>query len=174
MKRSLTLSLLLGVTLFAADYSSVIEVPDAAKIIQKDLLPPLGVNKMPAECITTDPKAIARGAYIFHNLNGENAKGDAPEGLSKKTEDGKVKQYGNCVACHNIEKAVGGGNIGPDLTNYSEMFVKTGVRDSAYVYAKIADPRVDNPHTDMTVNLTTKLFNEKEICELASYVLSKK
>ncbi|ABB43541.1 Monoheme cytochrome SoxX [Sulfurimonas denitrificans DSM 1251] len=174
MKRSLTLSLLLGMSVFAADYSSVIEVPDAQKIIQKDLLPPLGVNKMPTECITTDSKAIARGAYIFHNLNGENAKGNAPEGLSKTVENGKPKQYGNCVACHNIEGAVGGGNIGPDLTNYTEMFVKTGVRDAQYVYAKIADPRVDNPHTDMTVNLTTKLFNEKEICELASYVLSKK
>lgn len=174
MKRSLTLSLFLWVSVFATDYSSVIEVPDANKIIQKDLLPPLGVNKMPVECITTDSKAIARGAYIFHNLNGENAKGSAPEGLSKTNPDGKVKQYGNCVACHNIEGAVGGGNIGPDLTNYSGNFVKSGARDAKYVYAKIADPRVDNPHTDMTVNLTTKLFSEKEICELASYVLSKK
>lgn len=174
MKRSLTLSLLLGISLFAADYSSVIEVPNASKIIQKDLLPPLGVNKMPAKCITTDSKAIARGAFIFHNLNGENAKGDAPEGLSKKNADGKTKQYGNCVACHNVEKAVGGGNVGPDLTNYTEMFVKTGVRDATYVYQKIADPRVDNPNSDMTINLTTKIFNEQEICEIASYVLSVK
>lgn len=174
MKRSLTLSLLLGVTVFAADYSSVIEVPNASKIIQEDLLPAASINKMPAKCITTDSKAIARGAYIFHNLNGENAKGNAPEGLSKTLENGKPKQYGNCVACHNIEKAIGGGNVGPDLTNYAEMFVKTGVRDNQFVYQKIADPRIDNPNSDMTINLTTKIFNEQEICEMTSYVLSVK
>ncbi|PNV82992.1 MAG: sulfur oxidation c-type cytochrome SoxX [Sulfurimonas sp.] len=174
MKRSLTLSLLLGVTIFAADYSSVIEVPDAAKIIQEDLLPPMGVNKMPQGCVTSDSKAIARGSYMFHNLNGGNAKGQAPEGLSKKLPNGKDKQYGNCVACHNIEGAIGGGNIGPDLSGYTEIFVKTGVRDAEYVYQKIADPRIDNPHTNMTVNLTTKLFNEKEICEITSYILSTK
>ncbi|MBE0514234.1 sulfur oxidation c-type cytochrome SoxX [Sulfurimonas sp.] len=174
MKRSLTLSLLLGITIFAADYGSVIEVPDAAKIIQEDLLPPMGVNKMPQGCVTSDSKAIARGSYMFHNLNGGNAKGSAPEGLRKKLPSGKDKQYGNCVACHNIEGAIGGGNIGPDLTNYTQIFVKTGVRDTEYVYQKIADPRIDNPHTNMTVNLTTKLFNEKEICEMTSYILSTK
>lgn len=172
MKKSLTLSLLLGASLFAADLSSVIEIPDASKIIQKDLLAPVSIYKMPDGCVTNDPKAIARGSYIFHNLNGGNAKGDAPEGLSKKLPDGKEKQYGNCVACHNIEKAVGGGNVGPDLTKYHEMFIKSGVRDAQYVYQKIADPRVDNPNTNMTVNLTTKLFSEREICDITSYVLS--
>lgn len=172
MKKSLTLSLLMGTMIFAADYSKVIEVPDASKIIQKDLLPPLGVNQMPKDCITTDSKAIARGSYMFNNLNGESAEGSVPEGLNKVDANGKPKQYGNCVACHNIEKAIGGGNIGPDLTKYSEIFIKTGVRDARYVYQKIADPRIDNPHTNMTVNLTTKLFNEKEICEMTSYILS--
>lgn len=174
MKKSLTLSLLLGASLFAADLSSVIEIPDASKIIQKDLLAPVSIYKMPDGCVTNDPKAIARGSYIFHNLNGGNAEGDAPEGLSKKLPDGQEKQYGNCVACHNIEKAVGGGNVGPDLTAYNEMFIKSGVRDAQYVYQKIADPRADNPNTNMTVNLTTKLFNEREICDIASYVISVK
>ncbi len=159
-------------SLFASDYSKVIEVPDASAIIKKDLLPPFEPINMPDGCITNDADAIARGAYMFNNLNGEAVKGDAPKGLSKKNADGTPKQYGNCVACHNIEKAVGGGNIGPDLTNYHEVFVSSGVRDAQYVYKKIADARVDNPDTDMTINLTTKLFNQKEICELASYVLS--
>ncbi|MCK9473249.1 sulfur oxidation c-type cytochrome SoxX [Sulfurimonas sp.] len=174
MKKSLTLSLLLGVSLLATDYSSVIEVPDASKIIEKDLLAPVGIYKMPKGCVTDDPKAIARGSYMFHNLNGGNAKGEAPEGLKKVDANGEDKQYGNCVACHNIEGAVGGGNVGPDLTAYSEMFVKTGIRDRQFVYQKIADPRVDNPNTNMTVNLTTKLFNEREICDMTSYILSPK
>ncbi|MFA7500346.1 MAG: sulfur oxidation c-type cytochrome SoxX, partial [Sulfurimonas sp.] len=59
-------------------------------------------------------------------------------------------------------------------TAYSEMFVKTGIRDRQFVYQKIADPRVDNPNTNMTVNLTTKLFNEREICDMTSYILSPK
>lgn len=166
------MSMLLGAVLFAADYGGAIETPDASKIIEKDLLPLFVKSKMPEGCITSDTKAIARGAYIFNNLNGDNAKGDVPEGLSRKNAEGKTKQYGNCVACHNIEGAVGGGNVGPDLTDYNEMFVQSGIRDGEYVYQKIADPRVDNPHTNMTVNLTTKLFNQKEICEIASYVIS--
>ncbi|MFA6759945.1 MAG: sulfur oxidation c-type cytochrome SoxX [Sulfuricurvum sp.] len=174
MKQGLIASMCLGVSLLAADLSSVIEVPDASKIIQADLLPPYVKNSMPTGCITTDAKAIARGKYIFHNLNVGAAKGALPEGMSKTDAKGKVKQLGNCVACHNIEGAVGGGNVGPDLSKYSEIYIGSGVRDAEYVYEKIADPRVDNAHTNMTVNLTTKLFSPKEICEITSYVISVK
>lgn len=174
MKKSLTTLLLLGSSLFAADYSSVIESPNASKIIEKDLLAPAKVYTMPAGCITTDPKAIARGAYIFHNLNGDKAKATPPEGLSKKNSDGSAKQYGNCVACHNIEGAKGAGNIGPDLHDYKKNFIDTGVRDNQFVYQKIADARIDNPDTHMTINLTTGLFNEREICDIASYIVSPK
>ncbi len=172
MKRYLSISLLCATALFATDYSKAIEVPDAKAIIQKDLLPPFKEVQMPKGCVSSDPKAIARGAYMFNNLNGENAKGDAPEGLSKVNADGKAKQYGNCIACHNIEKAVGGGNVGPDLSSYHDIFVASGVRDAEYVFKKIADPRFDNPQTHMTVNLATKLFSEKEICDITSYILS--
>ncbi|MBU0720655.1 sulfur oxidation c-type cytochrome SoxX [bacterium] len=174
MKKSFTLSMLLMGSLFAADYSSVIENPSASEIIKKDLLAPAKVYTMPTGCITNDPKAIARGSFIFHNLNGEKVKGKTPEGLKKKNADGTYKQYGNCVACHNIEGAKGAGNIGPDLTGYKDMFMATGVRDNQFVYQKIADPRIDNADTHMTVNLTTKLFNEKEICDIASYIVSPK
>jgi sulfur-oxidizing protein SoxX len=174
MKENLIISLLLGSSLFAADYSAIFESPDATKIIEKDLLGPAKVYKIADDCITTDPKAIARGAYIFHNLNGKQAKENPPEGLSKTNADGKEKQYGNCVACHNIEGAKGGGNIGPDLHKYNEMFMATGVRDNQFVFQKIADPRIDNPNTHMTVNLTTGLFNEREICDIASYIVSPK
>ncbi|MDY0116972.1 MAG: sulfur oxidation c-type cytochrome SoxX [Sulfurimonadaceae bacterium] len=174
MKKSLMISLLASVTLLAADYSSVVEDPDAIKIIKADLLGPVKSYKMPKECISSDPKVIARGAYIFHNLNGSDAKTTPPEGLAKKNPDGSVKQYGNCVACHNIEKAVGGGNIGPDMTNYKEVFVDSRVRDHQFVFQKIADSRVDNPTTTMTINLTTGLFNEREICDIASYVVAPK
>lgn len=174
MKKTLMMSLLVSASLFAADYSSVIEKPNASKMIEKDLLAPATKYTMPSGCITKDADAIARGSYIFHNLNGNKAKGKLPKGLSKKNKDGSAKQYGNCVACHNIEGAKGGGNIGPDLTGYKAMFMATGVRDNAFVYQKIADPRIDNANTHMTVNLTTKLFNEREICDIASYIVSPK
>jgi len=174
MKKNMIISLLLGASLFATDYSSVIETPDATKLIEKDLLAPAKVFTMPKGCVTTDAAAIARGAFIFHNLNGKKAKKKPPAGLSKKNAKGKPKQYGNCVACHNIEGAKGAGNIGPDLTNYKAMFMATGVRNNQFVYQKIADPRIDNSNTHMTVNLTTKLFNEREICDITSYIVSPK
>jgi len=182
MKKTVMMSLLIGASLFATDYSKVITHPDASKLIEKDLLAPPKVFTMPAGCITTDPDAIKRGKYIFHNLNGKKAKGPLPKGLSKKQmKPGKTylpqdkipaKQYGNCIACHNIEGARGAGNIGPDLTNYNEFFIKTGTRDNAFVFQKIADPRIDNPDTHMTINLTTKLFTTQEICEITSYIVS--
>ena len=184
MKKMLITSLLVTVSLFAADYSTIIEKPNASKLIKKDLLAPAKTFTMPAGCITTDADAIARGSFMFHNLNGGKAKGKLPKGMSKKQMKSGVtylpgdkipnKQYGNCVACHNIEGAKGGGNIGPNLTGYRAMFMDTGVRDNAFVYQKIADPRVDNKDTHMTINLTTKLFNEREICEITSYIVSPK
>ncbi|MFT7003813.1 MAG: sulfur-oxidizing protein SoxX [Sulfurimonas sp.] len=184
MKKTVMISLLVSVSLFAADYSGVIEKPNASKMIQKDLLAPAKTFTIQAGCVTTDPEAIARGAFIFHNLNGKKAKKNPPKGLARKQmKAGKtylpgdkipVKQYGNCVACHNIEGAKGAGNIGPDLTGYRDMFIKTGVRDNQFVFQKIADPRIDNKDTHMTVNLTTKLFTTKEICEITSYIVSEK
>ena len=166
----------------AADLTKAYDMPDASKMIEKDLLPAAKTYTMPKGCVSNDAASIARGEFIFHNLNGKKAKENPPAGLArfieKKGKDGKIikkpKQYGNCVACHNIEGAKGGGNIGPDLTNYKGMFLDTKVRDAAFVYQKIADPRVDNSNTHMTVNLTTKLFNEQEICDIASYVMSEK
>lgn len=168
------MSLALLGSLVAADYSAVIESPNASKLIEKDLLAPAKVYTMPKGCITTDADAIARGAFMFHNLNGGKVKGNPPKGLAKKNADDKPKQYGNCVACHNIEDAEGAGNIGPDLTSYNAMFMATGVRDNQFVYQKIADARVDNVNTHMTINLTTKLFNEREICDITSYIVSPK
>ena len=184
MKKTLMMSLLVSASLFAADYSSVIQKPNASEMIKKDLLAPAKTFTMPAGCITTDADAIARGSFMFHNLNGKKAKGKLPKGLAKKQMvAGKTygpgdkipaKQYGNCVACHNIEGAKGGGNIGPDLTGYKDMFMTTGVRDNQFVFQKIADPRVDNKDTHMTINLTTKLFNTREICDITSYIVSPK
>jgi len=184
MKKTLMMSLLVSASLFAADYSGVIQSPNASKMIQKDLLPAPKVYDMPAGCITTDADAIARGAFIFHNLNGKKAKKNPPKGLARKQmKPGKTylpgdkipaKQYGNCVACHNIEGARGAGNIGPNLTGYSEVFMASGARDNKFVFQKIADPRIDNPNTHMTVNLTTKLFTTREICDITSYIVSPK
>jgi len=170
------------VLLSAADMTKAYSMPDASKLIEKDLLKPPQKFTMPKGCISTDKDAIARGEYIFHNLNGKKVKATPPKGLAKfvekKGKDGKMvkkpKQYGNCVACHNIEGAKGGGNIGPNLTGYKATFIDTKARDYAFVYQKIADPRVDNKNTHMTVNLTTKLFNEREICDIASYIVSDK
>jgi sulfur-oxidizing protein SoxX len=153
--------------------SPAFESPDAAKIIEKDKFGAAQTYVMPKGCISKDPAAIARGSFIFHNLNGKKAKKNPPAGLSRK-QNGKAKQYGNCVACHNIEGAKGAGNIGPDLSSYREIFVDSGVRNMQFVYQKIADPRVDNVNTHMTVNLTTALFTEREICDITSYVVAKK
>ena len=184
-KRITVLSVILlssSVALSAIDLTKAYDMPDATKMIEKDLLTEPTVVTIPKSCNLKDLDAIARGAYIFHNLNGKKAKAPAPKGLvkfiEKKNKNGKVKkvakQYGNCVACHNIEGAIGGGNIGPDLTNYKSIFLDSKVRDAQFVYQKIADPRVDSPKTHMTVNLTTKLFNESEICDLTAYVMSVK
>jgi len=173
MKRWLLLSTTIGLgAALAANLSDAIEQPEAASIIQKDLLGPAKTYAMPSGCITTDKDAIARGAFIFHNLNGGQVKGKLPVGLAKDNADGTPKQYGNCVACHNIEGAKGAGNIGPDLTDYYNLFIKTGTRNNAFVYQKIADARIDNPETHMTINLTTGLFTEREICDITSYIVS--
>lgn len=173
----------LSLSAFAQSHPSF-EAPDASSIIKKDLLASPQHFTMPANCITTDADAIARGQFIFHNLNGKKAKKNPPKGLARKQmKAGKTylpgdkipnKQYGNCVACHNIEGAKGAGNIGPDLSGYKTNFIDSGVRTAQFVFQKIADPRIDNPKTHMTVNLTTKLFTPKEICEIASYVISNK
>ncbi len=155
-----------------------VEQPDAMKILVKDTLKAPTTFKMPANCISSDAKVIAIGKYIFHNLNGKKAKKKAPEGLvkfiTKKDGKKKPKQYGNCVACHNIEGAVGAGNIGPDLHNYKAHFIDTKSRDYQYVYQQIADSRIHNKDSRMTINLTTGLFTQEEVCAIASYVVSEK
>ncbi len=168
--------------LMGADLTKAYEMPDAAKMIERDLLKPPQTYTLPKSCNLNDPASIARGEFIFHNLNGKKAKKTPPAGLAKfvemKGKDGKVKkkpkQYGNCVACHNIEGAKGAGNIGPDLSNYKATFIDSKVRNAQFVYQKIADPRIDNPNTHMTVNLTTGLFSPEEICDLTAYVISDK
>jgi len=166
-----------SVALMASDLTKAYDMPDASKLIEKDALAKPTKFTMPKTCKLDDAEAIKRGEFFFHNLNGKKAKGTAPKGVKKFVEKNgkkKPKQYGNCVACHNIEGAKGGGNIGPDLTGYKKVFLDTKARDAAFVYQKIADPRIDNPKTHMTINLTTKLFNESEICDLTAYVMSEK
>ncbi len=173
----LALAALLPLAVGAKNLKVAVESPDATKILQKDRLAPPKKYKMPKGCITKDPLAIARGRYMFHNLNGKKAKTKPPKGLAKYIVVGgkkKPKQYGNCVACHNIEGAKGPGNVGPDLHNYKKHFIDSGVRTYQYVYQQIADARVHNPKTHMTINLTTRLFTPKEICEMTSYVVSEK
>jgi sulfur-oxidizing protein SoxX len=175
-----TLFLSLSTSTIAADLTKAYDMPDATKMIEKDLMPGATEFTLPKTCNLTDAASIARGEFMFHNLNGKKAKGKLPEGLAKFVEktgkDGKVKkkskQYGNCIACHDIEGSKGAGNIGPSLVSYKAMFLDTKVRDAQFVYQKIADPRVDNANTHMTINLTTKLFNEQEICDYTAYVMA--
>lgn len=177
-----TLFLSASASVMAADLTKAYDMPDATKMIEKDLFAGPTKYTMPKSCNLSDVDAIARGKFIFHNLNGKKAKKNPPKGLvkfiEKKGKDGKVKkkakQYGNCVACHNIEGARGAGNIGPSLESYKAMFIDTKARDAQFVYQKIADPRIDNANTHMTVNLTTKLMSEQEICDLTAYVVQDK
>jgi sulfur-oxidizing protein SoxX len=166
-----------SMTACATDLTKAYDMPSASKLIEKDLLKAPKKYTMPKSCKLDSLDAIARGEYIFHNLNGKKAKAKPPKGLTKfitKNGKKKPKQFGNCVACHNIEGAKGAGNIGPDLSKYKELFIDTKARDAQFVYQKIADPRVDNSKTHMTVNLTTGLFNESEICDLTAYVMADK
>lgn len=175
-----TLFLSTSSAIVAADLTKAYDMPDATKMIKKDLMAGATEYTLPKTCDLTDAASIARGDFMFNNLNGKKAKGKRPAGLAKFVEktgkDGKVKkkpkQYGNCIACHDIEGSKGAGNIGPSLVGYKAMFLDTKVRDAQYVYQKIADPRVDNANTHMTVNLTTKLFNEQEICDYTAYVMA--
>jgi len=177
-----TLFLSASASVCAMDLTKAYDMPEATKLIEKDLFPAAKEYTMPKSCDLTDAKAIARGDFMFNNLNGKKVKGKLPEGLAKfvekKGKDGKVKkkpkQYGNCIACHDIEGSKGAGNIGPSLVGYKAMFIDTKARDAQFVYQKVADPRVDNANTHMTVNLTTGLFNEQEICDYTAYVLSDK
>jgi len=160
------------------DLTKSYEAPDANKIIEKDITI-VGEPKkftMPKSCTLDDPLSIERGKYLYMNLNGKS-KENPPKGVSRTVKkDGKkvIKQYGNCVACHNIEGAIGGGTVGPDLTTYKTNFVDSGARDAQFVYQKIADPRIDNPQSFMTINLTTDLFTESEICDITAFVVAKK
>lgn len=164
----------------AIDLTKAYDMLDATKMIEKDLFAGATKFTIPNSCNLNDPATIARGDFMFNNLNGKKAKGKRPDGLAQFVEttgkDGKVKkepkQYGNCIACHDIEGSKGAGNIGPSLVNYKGIFLDTKVRDAQFVYQKIADPRVDNTNTHMTVNLTTKLFNEQEICDYTAYVMA--
>jgi sulfur-oxidizing protein SoxX len=177
-----TLFLSTSASLYAMDLTKAYDMPEATKLIKKDLFPAAKEFTMPKSCDLTDANTIARGDFMFNNLNGKKAKGKIPAGLAKFVEktgkDGKVKkkpkQYGNCIACHDIEGSKGAGNIGPSLVGYKAMFLDTKVRDAQFVYQKIADPRIDNSNTHMTVNLTTGLFNEQEICDYTAYVISVK
>ena len=172
-----TLFLSASASISAADLTKAYDMPDATKMIEKDLFAGATKYTMPKSCDLNDAGAIARGEYMFHNLNGKKAKKNPPAGLARFVEKKgkkKPKQYGNCVACHDIEGSVGAGNIGPNLTSYKAFFIDTKARDAQFVYQKIADPRVDKANTHMTVNLTTGLFNEQEICDYTAYVVSEK
>jgi len=173
-----TLFLSATVALVAIDLTKAYDMPDAAKMIEKDLFAEATKYTMPKSCNLNDAGAIARGKYMFNNLNGKKAKGDAPKGLAKFVTNKKgkktAKQYGNCIACHDIEDSRGPGNIGPSLVGYKAMFIDTKARDAQFVYQKIADARIDNPNTHMTVNLTTGLNTEQEVCDFTAYIISDK
>ena len=168
-----SLALLTVSALYATDITKAYEMPDASKIVEKDSIPKATKFTMSKECKLDSLESIERGKYLFHNLNSKAAKDPSPKGL-EKPKKGEIKAYGNCVACHNIENAVGGGTVGPSLEAYSKNFIETKARDAQFVYQKIADPRIDNTETAMTINLTTKMMNEQEICDLTAYVLQVK
>jgi len=165
---------LLAVTaVYAVDMKKAYNMPDASKLVTDDSIPSATKFTIPKDCKLDDLATIARGKYLYHNLNSKVAKEPLPKGL-EAPKKGKVKAYGNCVACHNIEGAVGGGTVGPDLSNYKSIFVDTKIRDAQFVYQKIADPRVDTPTTSMTINLTTKMFTVSEVCAVTAYVMQDK
>lgn len=149
----------------AAPTPSLFESPNASAIIAKDLLAPATKHTMPQGCVSNNPETIKLGKILFNDYSNKNHK-------FKEFPDGK--DFGNCVACHNVEKGVGYGNVGPDLSAYRKNFVESGVRNHEWIYQKIADPRIDNPNTQMTINKTNGLLNEQEVCQVMSYLLADK
>lgn len=149
----------------AESKSSLFESPDAKEILAKDKLLPATKYTMPQGCVKSDEESIKLGKILFSDYNNKNHK-------FKEFPDGK--EFGNCIACHQIEKGNGYGNIGPDLSGYRKHFVESGVRSHEWIYQKIADSRIDNPNTQMTINQTNKLLNEQEICNIMSYMLADK
>ncbi len=148
---------------------SPIESPDGLKTLNSDLLGEPKIHAMPANCVKKDKASIEKGKLLFNELNN-----DSNVSAKYGIEYPKKKNFGNCVACHQIEKANGYGNIGPDLSKYHEVFVKSGARKPEWVFQKISDPRIDNKDTAMTVNLTTKLMTESEVCDVVSYIFADK
>jgi sulfur-oxidizing protein SoxX len=148
---------------------SQIESPDGLKTLNSDLLGEAKKYVMPTNCVKTDKASIERGRLFFNELNNDSNV-SAKYGMDYP----KSKNFGNCVACHQIEKANGYGNIGPDLSKYHDVYVKTGARTPEWIFQKISDPRIDNKDTAMTVNLTTKLMSESEVCDIVSYIVADK
>ena len=170
----LSFALLTITVVYATDMKKAYDMPDASKIVKDDLIPGPTKFTMPKDCKLDDLESIARGEYMYHALNSKNDKKEnLPKGM-RIPKDGEVKAYGNCVACHNIENAIGGGTVGPPLTDYKQNFIDTKVRDAQFVYQKIADPRIDMKTTAMTINLTSKMLEESEICDLTAYVIQVK
>lgn len=167
-------TLLTVTAVHATDLTKAYDMPEASHIVKEDLIPSATKFVLPKDCKLDDLESIARGEYMFHNLNSKKDKKETlPKGM-KIPKEGEVKAYGNCIACHNIEGAVGGGTVGSPLTAYKKNFIDTKVRNAQFVYQKIADPRVDMKSTAMTINLTSKLFEESEICDLTAYVMQAK
>lgn len=149
-------------------------------MLAKDSIGEPTVRTMPSSCISTNKKVIGKGKFLYENSRGKGVKKPKygmSRVMSKKhpgyvAERQKWKPYGNCVACHNTANIKAPGNIGPDLTNYKANFIDTKVRTPQWVFAKISDPRVDNPHTVMSVNHIT--FSPSEICAMMSFVFNNK
>ena len=149
-------------------------------MLTKDSIGKPTVRTMPSSCISTDKKVIGKGKFLYENARGKGVKKPkygVARVMSKKdagyvAERQKWKPYGNCVACHNTANVEAPGDIGPDLTNYKANFIDTKVRTPQWVFAKISDPRVDNPHTVMSVNHVT--FSPSEICAMMSFVFHNK
>jgi len=148
---------------------SPIESPDGLKTLNSDLLGEPKIHVMPKDCVKTDKGSTERGRLFFNELNNESN-----ASVKYGFDYPKSKNFGNCVSCHQIEKANGYGNIGPDLSRYHDAYVKTGARKAEWVYQKISDPRIDNKDTPMTVNQTTKLMTSSEVCDIVSYIFADK
>ncbi|MCK5761996.1 MAG: sulfur oxidation c-type cytochrome SoxX, partial [Candidatus Izimaplasma sp.] len=140
---SVSLFVIATVSLSAMDLTKAYDMPDASKMIAKDLIDKATKYTMPKSCNLKDADAIARGNFMFNHLNGKKIKASSlPKGLAqfveKKGKDGKSKkkpkQYGNCIACHDIEGSLAPGNIGPSLVGYKAMFIDSKARDAQFVY----------------------------------------
>lgn len=99
--------------------------------------------------------------------------GDVEKGkaiyLQVKIKKGKPSA-GNCAACHCVTGMEGCGNIGPAFN--ADFVTKWKEQGDAWLYAQIADARINNAESVMPPTISTGILKPEDIVHLIAYLKS--